>query len=51
MKALCYKEPGTACLTEVEIPQITSVQALGKTVVSNVSAGTEMAFYRGTRHN
>lgn len=48
MKVLCYDEPGQACLSDAEIPQITSVQALGRTLVSNVSAGTEMAFYRGT---
>lgn len=48
MRVLCYDEPGKACLRDAEMPEMSNAQALGKTLVSNVSAGTEMAFYRGT---
>lgn len=48
MKALQYSKPGKAQIIEVPIPKINSNQALVKNIVSNVSAGTEMSFYRGT---
>lgn len=48
MKALSYEKVEQAVIADVENPEISSTQALAKTLVSNVSAGTEMAFYRGT---
>ena len=48
MKILRYIEPHNAEIADAPVPEIADNQALGKTVVSNVSAGTEMAFYRGT---
>lgn len=48
MKVLQYTQPYQAEIIKGTIPEITTKQALGKNIVSNVSAGTEMAFYRGT---
>ena len=47
-KVLRYPQARQAEIIEVEVPAIKEHQALGKTIVSNVSAGTEMAFYRGS---
>ena len=48
MKVLRYPEPFKAEIAEVPIPSISSHQSLARSIVTNVSAGTEMAFYRGT---
>lgn len=48
MRILQYTESGKAEIVCGKIPEINKYQALGKNIVSNVSAGTEMAFYRGT---
>jgi threonine dehydrogenase-like Zn-dependent dehydrogenase len=48
MKVLQYAKPHEAAIAEDSAPEIGAKQALGRNVVSNVSAGTEMAFYRGT---
>ncbi len=48
MKVLKYIRPRQAEIVEADVPVIKDNQALAKTIVSNVSAGTEMAFYRGT---
>ena len=48
MRVLKYSEPLKAEIVEVEIPAIEPHQSLAKSIVTNVSAGTEMAFYRGT---
>ncbi len=48
MKVLRYPKPYQAEIVEADLPAIGKHQALAKTIVSNVSAGTEMAFYRGT---
>ena len=48
MRTLRYEKMKQAVIAEVAPPEISPSQALGRTIVSNVSAGTEMAFYRGT---
>ena len=48
MRVLRYLEPHKADLLEVDDPKAAPNQALVKNVCCNVSAGTEMAFYRGT---
>lgn len=48
MKILQYNKPYDAEIINGSVPEIGKDQALGKNLVSNVSAGTEMAFYRGT---
>ena len=48
MKVLQYPRTGDARIVDAAVPEINADQALGKNLVSNVSAGTEMAFYRGT---
>ena len=48
MKVLSYPMPNKAQIVDCPAPQLSSSQSLGRTLVSNVSAGTEMAFYRGT---
>ncbi len=48
LKVLKYSGPRQAEIVESEIASLKDNQALAKTIVSNVSAGTEMAFYRGT---
>ncbi len=48
MKVLRYCGPREAEIVEVGVPKIEGKQVLARTIVSNVSAGTELAFYRGT---
>ena len=48
MKVLQYLKPNDAGIVDAAIPEISAKQALGRNIISNVSAGTEMAFYRGT---
>ncbi len=48
MKVLRYIIPNQAEIAEVAKPKIGANQALAKSIVTNVSAGTEMAFYKGT---
>ena len=47
MKILRYPEALKAEIVETETPGINENQALAKSIVCNVSAGTELAFYRG----
>ena len=47
MKVLRYPKVSKAEIIETETPRIKENQALSKSIVSNVSAGTELAFYRG----
>lgn len=48
MRALCYPQPNEAKIVDVPTPTIEANQALAKTIVCNVSAGTELSFYKGT---
>lgn len=48
MRVLQYTKPREAAIVDKTTPRIGEDQALGRNLVSNVSAGTEMAFYRGT---
>jgi len=48
MKALLYSAPRAAQIVEVETPRASGRTSVAQTLVSNVSAGTEMGFYRGT---
>ena len=48
MRILQYTNPHDAKIMNGPVPETGKDQALGRNLVSNVSAGTEMAFYRGT---
>jgi len=48
MKSLMYSAPRAAQIVEVEAPKSGGRVSVAKTVVTNISAGTEMGFYRGT---
>lgn len=48
MKALKYPKPGKAEIVDVPTPKPTGDQVLSKSLYCNISAGTEMGFYRGT---
>ena len=47
MRVLQYVKPYKAEIVEVATPEIKPNQTLAKSLACNVSAGTEMAFYRG----
>lgn len=47
MKVVKYPEPFMAEIVESKTPVINPDQALAKSLASNVSAGTELAFYKG----
>lgn len=48
MRVLQYTKPREAGIVDKPTSGIGEDQALGRNIVSNVSAGTELAFYRGT---
>ena len=48
MKVLRYKAPRQAEIVESETPKASGKTSVAKTLFTQVSAGTEMAFYRGT---
>ena len=48
MKTLMYSAPRAAQIVEVESPHASGRTSVAQTLVTNVSAGTEMGFYRGT---
>lgn len=48
MKALQYSAPRNAQIVEVKTPKAYGRNSVAKTLVTSVSAGTEMGFYRGT---
>jgi 2-desacetyl-2-hydroxyethyl bacteriochlorophyllide A dehydrogenase len=46
-RAVVFEEPGVAAVREEPVPQPGAGEALVRTVVSAISPGTEMLFYRG----
>ena len=48
MKVLKYSAPRKAEIIEVDTPKPQGNQILSKSIYCNISAGTEMGFYRGT---
>ena len=48
MKVLKYNQPRNSEIIEVETPKPEGNQILTKSLYCNISAGTEMGFYRGT---